>query len=249
MLKKLSIAAVAAVAMSGAVNAEYLYSFGGAYLDHQSWDHGPTSIDGAKDRNQFVGGVEAGIGFSWGEMYGFFDYENIGEAPDQRGTAAKGTAHFYLGDTGASVYTQVYNLSSEMLNEQNRVLGLGYTKLGGDNWFFKPWIGIHNISMNNAWDNVTTNGSNGYMAGWTGRYAWSMFGQNFSAVNWNEFEFDRKESYAEAQGGKNAWNGAVMLSWHVNDNFYTALQYRYFRNKLGVKGYGDALIYRIGYNF
>ncbi|WP_026960462.1 outer membrane protein OmpK [Aliagarivorans taiwanensis] len=252
MLKKLSIAAVAAVGVSGAANAEYLYGFGGMYVDHQSWDHGLNEVNNPKGRNQYVIGIEGGAGFTWGELYGFYDYENIGNAPDQRAAAAKATAHVYLGDTGASIYAQVYDFGSDMQSEQNRVLGLGYTKLGGDNWFFKPWIGIHQITANDGFADEATakvNGNNGYMAGWTGRYAWNMFGQNFSVVNWNEIEFDRSEEITANQGGKNGWNGGAMLSWHITDNLYTGVTYRYFRNKLGHEGYGDLFIYRIGYNF
>ncbi len=254
----LALGVIAAVSAIPA-QAEYLYGFGNVYLDHQSWDHGPNPIkDGkdGKDRNQYVVGIDGGAGFTWGELYGFYDYENIGKSGEDRKASLKGTAHVYLGDSGMSLYGQVYNHDNANQSEQNRVLGLGYTALQGDNWFFKPWVGVHEIT---SWDQFGTyqnvNGANGYMAGWTARYAFQAFGQNFSLVNWNEIEFDRNDQYATNQGGKNGINGAAILFWHVTDQFSTAVQYRYFNNKLGVYGqgqgqhYGDALIYRVQYSF
>ncbi|GAL33057.1 putative exported protein [Vibrio maritimus] len=133
------VAAVAAVPAS----AEYLYGFGGVYLDHQSWDHGPNAIQDGQDgkgRNQFVLGIEGGAGFTWGELYGFYDRESVEKSSSEQKNSMKGTAHIYLGDSGVSLYGQVYHHDNPAQSETNRVLGLGYTALKGDNWFFKPWL-------------------------------------------------------------------------------------------------------------
>jgi nucleoside-specific outer membrane channel protein Tsx len=252
------VAAVAAVPAS----AEYQYGFGGVYLDHQSWDHGPTPINDnvGKDRNQFVLGLEGGAGFTWGELYGFYDRESVEKSSSEQKNSIKGTAHVYLGDSGVSLYGQVYHHDNPKQSETNRVLGLGYTALKGDNWFFKPWIGVHDVT---AWENFGSefrnSGNNGYMAGWTARYAFNLGGQDFSFVNWNEIEFDRNDAYAQNQGGKSGFQGAAILFWHPTKHLATGIQYRYFQNKLGVYGstrfsgpakhYGDALIYRVQYNF
>ncbi|MFH0260143.1 outer membrane protein OmpK [Vibrio mediterranei] len=260
----LALGVVAAVA-SVPASAEYLYGFGGVYLDHQSWDHGPNKIDNGAvgdQRNQFVLGIEGGAGFTWGEIYGFYDRESVEKSASEQKNSFKGTAHVYLGDTGVSLYGQVYHHDNPAQSETNRVLGLGYTALQGDNWFFKPWIGVHDItswdSFNKESDGMSQNinGRNGYMAGWTARYGFEAFGQNFSFVNWNEIEFDRNDEYAKAQGGKTGLNGALLFNWHATEHLTAAIQYRYFQNKLGVWGstdysqhYGDAIIYRLQYNF
>ncbi|EDL54067.1 hypothetical protein VSAK1_08656, partial [Vibrio mediterranei AK1] len=51
-------------------------------------------------------------------------------------------------------------------------------------------------------------------------------------------------------------DGALLFNWHATEHLTATLQYRYFQNKLGVynssgktQHYGDALIYRIQYNF
>ncbi|USD64709.1 outer membrane protein OmpK [Vibrio sp. SCSIO 43136] len=258
MRKSVLALSLAAAAVAVPAQAEYLYGFGGMYVDHQSWDHGPNAIKNANDRNQFVVGIEGGAGFTWGELYGFYDYESVEKSSDKRKASVKGQAHVYLGDTGASLYAQVYNHDNAQQSEQNRVIGLGYTKLTGDNYWFKPWVGVHEV---NAWSNFgfgdfNFNGMNGYMAGWSAGYSFQAMGQNFTLVNWNEIEFDRADAYAEEMGAKTGLNGAAMLIWNVTDNFSTGLTYRYFQNKLGVKkalndgeAYGDALIYRVQYNF
>jgi hypothetical protein len=244
-------------------HADYLYGFGGVYVDHQNWDHGPTSIEynnggDVADRNQLVLGVEGGAGFTWGDVYGFFDYESPGKGANDRKTSFKGSTHIYLGDSGLSAYAQVYDHQSQGMDEQNRVLGIGYTKLAGDNWWFKPWVGIHDVDYSDSFSATGTriNGSNGYMLGWTAGYRFQAFNQNFTLVNWNEVEFDRKGSYATINGGDTGVNGAISLMWNANEHITTGLSYRYFANKLGVNNpatdnqtYGDALIYRLQYNF
>ncbi len=242
-------------------HADYLYGFGGVYVDHQNWDHGPNAInDGERgaSRNQWVLGAEGGAGFTWGDMYGFFDYESPGQASSERKTSIKGTMNVYLGDTGLSAYAQIYDHKNQNMSEQNRVLGLGYTKLAGENWWFKPWVGIHDISYTDTFAGTANNisGFNGYMLGWTAGYKFQAFNQNFSIVNWNEIEFDRQHANAQGQGGDNGLNGGVSLFWNVTDHVTTGITYRYFANKLGVNNpgtnyqtYGDALIYRLQYNF
>jgi hypothetical protein len=264
------VAAVAAVPAS----AEYLYGFGGVYLDYQKWDHEFTSNNGDANssRNKAVLGIEGGAGFTWGEIYGFYDYENFNKGDGEKhGASLKGTAHVYLGDTGASLYGQVYDTGSGGFAEHNRVVGFGYTDLVSDNGFFKPWIGVHHVSTtgticngnqvpdtgpdaipgSTACSQPTENvsGWNGYMAGWTAAYNFNVAGQQFSTVNWNEIEFARNGRYAQSQGGKEGVNGGLSLFWHPVKNVKTGITYRYTYNKLGIKGWNDFAIYRVQYDF
>lgn len=244
-------------------DSSYLYSFGGIYADSQQWTHGAAPIKGADgkvnagSRDQVVIGVEGGAGFTWGEIYGFYDVEAVDAKEYETKTSLKGTAHIYLGGSGFSFYNQVYNHTNKNQSEQNFVHGIGYTALAGESWFFKPFIGVHNIQNHDKFSpNQDINGHNGYMAGWLAVKRFSIGSQNFSVVNWHEIEFERNDAYAENQGGKTGQQGALGAYWHINQNWKTGIAYRYFENKLGIHGqsggtqnYGDALIYRIQYDF
>ncbi|UPQ88509.1 outer membrane protein OmpK [Vibrio sinaloensis] len=248
MRKSLLALGVIAAAAAIPAQAEYLYGFGGMYLDYQNWDHGTgKSQDNfggdLKSRNKAVLGIEGGAGFDWGQIYGFYDYEGVDSASDKRGASAKGTIHYNLMDTKVSLYAQVYNTNGVNFNEQNRVLGLGYTGLQGDGWAFTPFIGVHEISQGSI------NGANGGMAGWVGFYNTELAGQSFTFSTWGEYEFGRNEEYTAAQGGKTGWNGSVNAMWNVTKDWSTGVLYRFTENKLGIKGYGDILIYRVNYKF
>ena len=260
----LALGVVAAVA-SVPASAEYLYGFGGVYLDYQKWDHEFTSSNSANTqaRNKAVLGIEGGAGFTWGEIYGFYDYESFNKGDGEKhGASLKGTAHVYLGETGVSLYGQVYDTGSGGFGEHNRVVGFGYTDLVSDNGWFKPWVGVHHVSTTGticqgtidnqgdcSVDMTNTSGWNGYMGGWTAGYNFNVLGQQFSTVNWNEIEFDRNDRYAESQGGKTGVNGGLSLFWHPMKNVKTGITYRYTYNKLGIKGWNDFAIYRVQYDF
>ncbi len=260
MKKFLVLAAAAVMGLSAQAQAEYKYGFGSMYLDYQHWRDGANPITGpggqdrASGRNQAVLGLEGGAGFSWGEVYGFYDHENIGTAGEKEKTSVKGSAHIYLGDSGLSAYGQFYNHANANASEHNQVLGLGYTGLAGKGWFFKPWIGMHQIHKRENYGSAFNySGDNGYMAGWSAMY---RFNEDWSFVNWNEIEFDRAKEVAAVEGGDSSIQGAAIIFYHLTQNFKMGVQYRYFENKLGVFGsssgtqhYGDALIYRIAYDF
>ena len=53
--------------------AEQQYGWGNIHFDYQSWDAGVKDLE----YEQALIGIEGGIGFDWGEMYGFYDFENI----------------------------------------------------------------------------------------------------------------------------------------------------------------------------
>ena len=152
MRKTLLALGVVAATTAIPAQAEYLYGFGGMYLDYQAWDQGIGNDDDnfggeIADRNQAVIGIEGGAGFTWGQIYGFYDYEGVDRGTGNRGASAKGTIHYNLTESGVSLYAQVYNTDSDAgFHEQNRVLGLGYTGLKGDGWAFTPFIGIHEIN-------------------------------------------------------------------------------------------------------
>ncbi|MGR6860973.1 outer membrane protein OmpK [Aliivibrio salmonicida] len=259
MRKSLLALSVLATTVAIPAQAEYLYGFGSMYADYQVWDQGIGNDDDnfggdISDRNQAVIGIEGGAAFDWGQIYGFYDYEGVDRAGDDRGASAKGTIHYNLMDTKVSLYAQVYNTDADGtgFHEQNRVLGLGYTGLNGDGWAFTPFIGAHQINSGDI------SGNNGGMAGWVGFYNTDIMGQNFTFSTWGEYEFARNDDYADAQStdfasgvDSESWglNGSANAMWNFHQNWSTGVLYRFTVNKLARKGYEDLIIYRLQYNF
>ncbi|MDC5856173.1 outer membrane protein OmpK [Vibrio europaeus] len=272
MRKSLLALGVVAAVSAVPAQAEYLFGFGGMYMDYQDWGHGFGNDDDnnnqkISNRDQVVIGIEGGAVFDWGQIYGFYDYEGVDRAQDNRGASTKGTIHYNLTDSGISLYAQVYNTDADSgFHEQNRVLGFGYTGLKGDGWGFTPFIGVHQV--NTTFTQVTeagepnfsskNSGNNGGMAGWVGYYNTDIAGQNFTFASWGEFEFARNDAYARAQSttagsseSPESWglNGSANAMWNITKNWSTGLLYRFTVNKLARKDYQDLLIYRVQYNF
>ncbi|WP_062260110.1 outer membrane protein OmpK [Endozoicomonas arenosclerae] len=240
----LALAAVTA-AFTSTANAEYQYGFSNVSISRLDWSDGTEerTAGGKKDFTYLE--LEGGAGFDWGEIYGFIDLENPHKSNkeddgDGRRVAMKGTMRLNLGDTGFNLYGQVYDLSTDGFNEQNRVVGFGYNFAQGS-FFFKPFIGLHNAQT------TYFSGNNGYMLGWVLGYGFKAFGEDFMVTNWHETEFNRDEDYAE--GKETGQNGAVSLWWNATDTITAGLQYRYADDKLGADTYQNAMIYTLKYNF
>ncbi|HFD2949963.1 TPA: outer membrane protein OmpK [Klebsiella pneumoniae] len=226
--------------------AKQQYGWGNVHFDYQSWDSGFKDLE----YEQALIGVEGGVGFDWGEMYGFYDYENILDKEGNQGQTMNGESHVYLGESGFSLFGKVYNSQSPNFKETNQFLGLGYTALKGDGWWFKPWIGRQYITAHNNFGPAhDINGLNGFSIGWNAGYAFKLLKQDFLLSNWNEIELDRNDDYASNNFGHEGLNGGLNLTMKLTDNISTTFMYRYFYNKLGADGYGDILIYRIAYDF
>ncbi|VEB50733.1 Nucleoside-specific channel-forming protein Tsx [Salmonella enterica subsp. enterica] len=75
------------------------------------------------------------------------------------------------------------------------------------------------------------------------------FGEDFVLSDWNEIELDRNDAYTEQQFGRNGLNGGLTLAWKFYPRWKATVTYRYFANKLGYDGYGDQMIYMVGYSF
>jgi hypothetical protein len=67
--------------------------------------------------------------------------------------------------------------------------------------------------------------------------------------NWNEIELDRNDAYAEQQHGHTGINGGLTLAWKFYPRWKASVTWRYFDNKLGYDGFGDQMIYMLGYEF
>lgn len=220
--------------------AEYKWGFADLSVNYLDWDKGTQDKSTKKDFT-FIE-LEGGAEHSWGDVYGFYDVENVGQTGDDMRTAAKGVLRYNLGDSGLSAYLHVYNFTSAGFAEQNRVTGLGY-QWKGEGWWFKPFLGVHEVSQ------TFFNGFNGYMAGWVFGYNFTGLGQNFMAASWHEYEFARKSAYASGNGDKTTGqNGAASIWWNSAASFSLGLQYRYATDKLGTGGEMSALITSLRYN-
>lgn len=189
--------------------AEQQYGWGNIHFDYQSWDAGVKDLE----YEQALIGIEGGIGFDWGEMYGFYDFENILDDEGNQGQTANGEIHTYLWKTGASLFTKVYNSQSPNFKETNQFIGLGYTDLKGDGWWFKPWIARQYITAHsNFGPAYDINGLNGFTIGWNAGYAFNLLNQDFLLSNWNEIELDRNDDYTANNHGSNGLNGGLNIT-------------------------------------
>ncbi|WP_386082671.1 outer membrane protein OmpK [Vreelandella sp. F11] len=237
-----------------------LWSFANVSVNYLDWSNGTedrTASNAAKSDFMFLE-IEGGAGFSWGEFYGFFDFENptndqfdeSSGGKDNFRTAGKVTSHIYLGDSPLSIYAHLYDFRDYGYNsrEQDQILGLGYRTTFDNGLWFKPFIGAARVQSNSY------TGMNGYMAGWVAGYDFNALNQNFSVTNWHEQTFGRDDDYLEQnyvgdKAGSVGTNGALSLWWHPSDLITTGIQYRYSENKLGTPNdYQNAVIYSVKLN-
>ncbi|MGM0782654.1 MAG: outer membrane protein OmpK [Pseudomonadota bacterium] len=256
----LGAGALFAVSHAQADALQSRWSFGNVSLNYLDWSAGTErrTADNAAKSDFFYLELEGGLGYEWGEFYGFFDVENPGNdqfdeasgGKDNLRTAGKVTSHLYLGESPFSVYAHLYDFRDYGydIREQDQILGLGYRHTFASGLWFKPFLGAARVQS----DAYT--GMNGFMAGWVAGYDFSAFGQAFSVTNWHEQTFGRDDDYLEQNyvGGKAdsvGTNGALSLWWHPHDRITTGVQYRYSDEKLGAPGqYQNAMIYTLKLN-
>lgn len=225
----------------GSAHAEFKSGFGDVSVNRLDWTGG-TERKSTKEDFTFLE-IEGGGDFSWGDLYGFFDYENPGFTGQDTRSASKGVINYYLFGTKLSLYGHIYDFNAHGFAEQNRVYGLGYS-LSGKGWWFKPFLGVNDVQQ------TYFSGMNGYMGGWVVGYMLDIAGQKFMLSDWHEIEFARRRSYAAGQGGNtSSHNGALSLWWFAPHNLSPGLQYRYAHSKLGTPGSLGAVIYSLKYLF
>ncbi len=221
--------------------AAYQWGFGDVSINHLAWDQGTQNKSTKRDFNYVE--LEGGAQFNWGELYGFYDSENVGKPGDEIRSAAKASVRYYLGQSKLSLYAHAYTFSALGFSEQNRIFGLGY-QLAGEQWSFKPFLGAHEVIQ------TYFNGMNGFMGGWTLIYNFKIAGQNFMAIDWHEIEFERNQLYAAGNGNsKIGHNGAASIWWSPIPETSAGLQWRYASDKLGTPGSMNAFIASLKYNF
>ncbi|WP_446719012.1 outer membrane protein OmpK [Halomonas sp. SH5A2] len=250
---------------ASSVNADTfdpIWSFANVSVNYLDWSDGTedrTANNATKSDFMFLE-IEGGLGYEWGEFYGFFDFENptndqFDEASggtDNFRTAGKLTSHIYLGDSPLSIYAHLYDFRDYGFNlrEQDQILGLGYIANFENGLWIKPFLGAARVQSNSY------TGSNGFMAGWVAGYDFTAFGQDFGVTNWHEQTFGRDDEYLEqnyqppeSKANSVGTNGAVSLWWHPTELVTTGIQYRYADEKLGTpNNYQNAMIYTVKLN-
>jgi hypothetical protein len=227
------------------VQAKQLYGFKNLSLNYLNWSDKTEANTNYSKADFYYVELEGGAGFDWGDVYGFFDLENpfksSSDFPNNRRTALKVSLEPNIGKTNFNLYLHVYNFSEDSFSEQNRVYGLSYNLKTNFGFWFKPFIGLHDVTS------TYFSGVNGLMAGWVLGYDFNILKYKFSISNWNEIEFDREESYLS--GEKTGVNGAIAIWWHANKLITAGLQYRYANNKLGSTTYQNGGIISLKFNF
>lgn len=232
------------------LHASYKFGFIDTSINYLQWTpgtkarSGPSFKEPGKTNKQDLPylELEGGAEFSWGEIYGFGDLERVFNKEKYRHTALKGSVRVYLPLADSNIYAQVYDYREQGFYEQNRVIGIGYNT-SGNHWWFKPWIGIHNVSQ------TFYKGMNGAMAGWVLAYDFKVQKLNFLITNWHEIEFLRQQEMTLSNGGRTGINGALALWWQINKHIATGGQWRYAYDKLGQRGDINAGIATLKYFF
>ena len=242
------LTSIALLAPLSVNSAELLNSFGSVKFGYADWDTGTKNLNRG-DLYKFV--LDGGMVFDKGEFFGFYEYNKVDYKTDDRNYSMMMNGSYRLGDSGFGVFGKVYSsIENTWGDEVNTFLGISYLdfKVGG--LIVKPYLTIHDISSDyRSTVEGSANGFNGYMLGWNAFYPFTLWGQNFTVVNWNEFEIDRNEAYSEQQGGDFGINGSLTLNWRAFKDVSFSVSYRYFDNKLGWEGWGDQMNYRVSYHF
>lgn len=248
MKKTLLSLGIIAAAAAAPVQAEYLYGWGNASLNYLDWSKGTEERNGGFKNDFMFLELEGGAGFTWGELYGFadFEFQDGNPAGDSSAMAmsTKGSIAVKTGLEELRFYAQTYSTENQGFHARNTVAGLSYN-FSGDAWFFNPWVGFHYTNTGGFAD------MNGGMAGWVGGYNFNLGEQKFSISNWHETEFARADDYVANSGETDdlSYNGALAAWWHATSEITTGIQYRYAHNKLGQAKTDNAVIYTVKYNF
>lgn len=246
-----SLIIVLSILISAKTYSKQLWGFANVSYNFLNWSERTTEVTSKADFSYLE--LEGGAGFEWGQIYGFFDYENFANhATDtadstQKGrrTAMKVIAQYKIWDN-LHLYGHVYNFIEDEFGDQNRVMGLSYI-LNWKGLMFNPWIGIHDETKALRCCE-TDSGFNGYTAGWVALYNFKLWKQDFRVANWNEIEFDRNPNFGPS-GEQVGWNGALSFWYTPIKEITTGVQYRYADQKLGSARFVHAWIFSLKYNF
>ncbi|WP_298441333.1 outer membrane protein OmpK [uncultured Ferrimonas sp.] len=240
-------------------SADYVWGFADMNVNWLDWTSDTEVDSGGFKEDFYYLEIEGGAGFDWGDVYMFFDMENTFEGNDSQtaedGSQFQGNGSFRIAAkisggyniyNSWQLYAQSYYAIGNGFYDSTNVFGLRYGIFTDYGFWMKPFLGL-NYTRTQDWTGV-----NGGILGWVFGYDFTMGEQRFSISNWHETEFSRDDGYGGSGSERESLghNGALAFWWHLpNSPLTTGIQYRYFENKLGQDGYGDAIIYSLKYNF
>lgn len=231
-----------------ALALEYKNSFGSINAGYADWNSGFVNVHRGE---VWKATANFGINFREAEFYSFFESNVLNHSVAGRNHTVSAMTHVRLFDSDYTLFGKLYGQWENTWGDDlDMFYGLGYLGWSGKWGFFKPYIGLHNQSGDYVSQKYgQTSGWNGYVLGWTAAYNFTLFDEKFVLSDWNEIEFDRNDAYAEQQHGDYGINGGLTLAWKFYPRWKATVTWRYFKNKLGYDGFGDQMIYMVGYEF
>lgn len=227
---------------------EYKNAFGSINAGYADWNSGFVNVHRGE---VWKATADFGINFKEAEFYSFYESNVLNHSVAGRNHTVSAMTHVRLFDSNYTFFGKLYGQWENTLGDDlDMFYGLGYLGWTGNWGFFKPYIGLHNQSGDYVSQKYgQTSGWNGYVLGWTAAYNFTLLEEKFVLSNWNEIEFDRNNAYAEQQYGNYGINGGLTLAWKFYPCWKATVTWRYFENKLGYDGFGDQMIYMVGYEF
>ncbi len=162
-----------------------------------------------------------------------------------------GLGHYRLFDSDFTAFAKLWSKAENTVGDKlNMFYGIGYLGFADQQYFFKPYVALHHISIDYVSPvHGSANGQNGYIVGWMAGY---NFNNKLSLTNWTDIQLGRNDAYTEsfvAQGHDYGLSGGLSLKWKFNPNFSASFTYSYYLNEMAFDGWGDQLIYSLSYNF
>ena len=227
---------------------EYKNAFGSINAGYADWNSGFVNVHRGE---VWKATADFGINFKEAEFYSFYVSNVLNHSVAGRNHTVSAMTHVRLFDSNYTFFGKLYGQWENTWGDDlDMFYGLGYLGWTGNWGFFKPYIGLHNQSGDYVSQKYgQTSGWNGYVLGWTAAYNFTLLEEKFVLSNWNEIEFDRNNAYAEQQYGDYGINGGLTLAWKFYPCWKATVTWRYFENKLGYDGFGDQMIYMVGYEF
>lgn len=244
-----TLAASSCCLWSSTVQAlEFKNAFGSINAGYADWNSGFVNVHRGE---VWKATTDFGVNFREAEFYSFFESNVLNHPIAGRNHTVSAMTHVRLFDSDYTFFGKIYGQwDNSWGDDLDLFYGLGYLGWQGSWGFLKPYIGLHSQSGDYVSQKYgQTSGWNGYVIGWTAAYIFNLYDEKFVLSNWNEIELDRNDAYAEQQNGHNGINGGLTLAWKFYPRWKAAITWRYFDNKLGYDGFGDQMIYMLGYEF
>lgn len=217
-MKKIITAALALTAFTSTPTLAEGFGWTNIYTDYVQND---VFLDG-NDEEAFVGGIEGGYTEGALDVYGFSEYDTVGDT-----TFTKLTVHYTI-VSGVSAYIQGTQFVSDFGDTKTSLIGIGYTNLVSDTYAFKPYIGVNYVD--GVGDDTVT------VVGWSG---FAKVSDKVTLTHWSESNI---EDGFTAQGDFGVY-------YELPKNLYAGLQYRYNLSDNAFHGdyhLDDAIGIRIG---